>query len=287
MNRTEKYIRRVLEQMQSPKAEREEMREELLMHLEEAKKRYLYEGYSEKQAEKYALADFGNPSRIGRELQESIYPFQRGLLYVIGIATIIFGVIFYLNAVFLLHERIIVWFGIQLLIGTAVILAAINISIVGRYFYLVNLLILVSATWSGIDLMMVETAPGGQAFLFSLYLTILIIVSLIFVFRNSYYSTSQTENEQRKPGLVKFSYIMNLLFGVIIISLGLFFMWGFLVFIGMRAIAFVPSIPIFLWLTFYKFQMTYIAKKPLLSLATGFLFSGVAIALPFGILVFT
>lgn len=52
MNRIEKYVEEVLIQMQSTECEREEIREELLSHLHEAKSDYISEGLSEKQAEK-------------------------------------------------------------------------------------------------------------------------------------------------------------------------------------------------------------------------------------------
>lgn len=156
MNRIEKHAEQVLRQMQSPDDEREEMREELLSHLNEAKRNYISEGLSEKQAEKKVVAAFGDPHMIGRELQESMYPFQRGLLYLIGIATILFGVIFYLNLSFVIREPTPVWLTIQLLLGSIVTLAAINISFVGRYFYLLNVLLMANTIWNGINFVLMQ-----------------------------------------------------------------------------------------------------------------------------------
>lgn len=85
----------MLEQMQSGREEREELREELLGHLQEAKQHYMDEGYTAKLAEKQAIAEFGNPDSTGHQLQEAMYPYQRGLLYVIGIGTILFGVLYF------------------------------------------------------------------------------------------------------------------------------------------------------------------------------------------------
>lgn len=286
MTRIEKYIHRVLEQMQSPDIEREEIRSELLGHLEESKKSYLEKGFSEKRAEKEAIADFGNPGFIGRGLQETIYPYQRGLLYAIGVATIIFGVIFYLNTTFNIGEPIPIWLAIQLVLGGSVTLAATNIAHVGRHFYLLNVLVFVSVIWSGIDLMMMQSASQVQAILFSLYLVILIGLGLLFIFRNSYYSSDQSESEPKKRLLVKLGYSINLFFGVVIVCIGLFYVWGFLAFMGAGWIPLIPLIPILVWLIFYKFQMRFIAKKPVLSLATGLLFSAVAIVMPLGLLFF-
>ncbi|GIO22172.1 permease prefix domain 1-containing protein [Oceanobacillus sp. J11TS1] len=286
MNRIEKHVEEVLKQTQSPENEREEIREELLSHLNEAKSNYISEGFSEEQAEEKVVAAFGNPRLIGRELQESMYPFQRGLLYLIGIVTILFGVIFYVNLIFVIREPAPVWLIIQLLSGSMVMLAAINISIVGRYFYLLNVLLMVNIIWNGINLMMMPSLTQLQAIFFSLYLLILIGLGFLFVFRNSYYSTKPTDNKHRKV-LVKFSYIMNLLYGIIIIVLCLFFLWSLALFSGINIYAFITLIPILIWLIFYKYQMTFIARKPGLSLATGLLVSTLAIALSFVILRFS
>lgn len=287
MNRLEKYVEEVLKQTQSPEEEREEIREELLSHLNEAKSNYISEGFTEKQAEKKVIAAFGNSHHIGQELQESMYPFQRGLLYLIGIITILFGVIFYLNLVFVIHDPTPVWLVIQLLSGSFVMLAAINISFVGRYFYLLNVLLMVNIIWNGFNIVLLQALSQWQALLFSVYLIILIGLGLVFVFRNSYYSTNQMDRKQRKQEFVKFSYIINLLYGMIIIILCLFFLWAFLIFGGISIQTFIIPMPILIWLIFYKFQMKFIAKKPALSLATGLLVSILAIVLSYVILSFS
>ncbi|WP_152658434.1 permease prefix domain 1-containing protein [Oceanobacillus sp. CFH 90083] len=287
MNRIEKHVEEVLKQTQSPDGEREELREELLSHLNEAKSNYISAGLSEKQAEKKVIAAFGDSHIVGQELQESMYPFQRGLLYLIGIVTILFGAIFYINLIFVMHEPTPVWLTVQLLSGSVVTLAAINIAFVGRYFYLLNVLLIINIIWNGINLALMQSLSQLQAMLFSIYLLILIGLNFLFVFRNSYYSANQTDNKQQKQGFVKFSYIMNLLYGMIIIFLSLFFLWSFLVFTGISIQALITLIPILIWLIFYKFQMKLIARKPALSLATGLLVSALAIMLSFAILRFS
>lgn len=287
MNRIEKHVEEVLKQMQSTECEREEIREELLSHLNEAKSEYINEGFSEKQAEKKVIAAFGKSNKIGQELQESMYPFQRGLLYFIGISTILFGVIFYLHLAFVIHEPSPVWLIVQLLSGSIVTLAAINISTVGRYFYLLNALLMINIIWNGINIVSMQGLSQWQAILFSIYLLILVGMGFVFVFRNSYYSTSQIDGKHQKQKLVKFSYIINLLYGVIVIILSLFFLWSFLFFSGVSIYAFITLIPILIWLIFYKFQMKFIAKKPVLSLATGLLVSVAALVLSFIILRFS
>ncbi|MFD1360959.1 permease prefix domain 1-containing protein [Lentibacillus salinarum] len=281
MTKIEKQVEKILEQMQSPDGEREEIRSELLGHLEEAKRQYIGEGLTEKRAEERAMAEFGAPSMIGHQLQESMYPFQRGLLYVIGIGTILFGVIFYLNLTFFLNEPTPVWLAVQLLSGSAVTLAAINISFVGRYFYVLNLVLLVNVIWNGISFTLAWGMSAWQAIFFGIYLVILIAFGAIAVIRNSYYSSDQTEGKQQKRGLVLFSYVVNLLFGVAVAGVSLFFLWGLLAFSEARIEFLLTLAPIIIWLITYKFQMTFIAKKPVVSLVTGLGFSVMSFLLPY------
>ncbi|SFE18104.1 hypothetical protein SAMN05216238_109140 [Lentibacillus persicus] len=284
MTNIEKHVEKILEHMQSPHDEREDIREELISHLEEAKQRYMSGGFDEKQAEKQALSDFGESDMIGHQLQESMYPYQRGFFHLIGIGTILFGVIFYVNLVFFLNEPIPVWWlAVQLLSGSAVTLAAINISYVGKYFYITNLLLLVNIIWNGINFAVAWSMSTWQAIFFGIYLVTLILLGAVAVIRNSYYSSEPTENLQQKRGLVLFSYVVNLLFGAAVAGISLFFLWAFLAFSGLGVYAFITVAPIILWIIAYKYQMGAIAKKPLVSLLTGLGFSLLAIAFPFAV----
>lgn len=284
MNQTEKYIQSILDQLQSSPLEREEIDEELRNHLQESKEQYKSEGYTETQAEKQALADFGKSNNIGKELQEAMYPHQRGLLYAIGFALIFYGVVFYLDAAFLQHDPIkpiTIWLAIQLLLGSAVTLAAVNIPFIGKYFYFLHLLIMTVITWSSIDFVIARSLQQWQATLFSLYLVALLVASLIFVFQNSYYSSVDTNKKQQKSAWIKFSYIINLLYSLVVIAFALFTTWALLAFAESRVWSFLPLLSIIVWLIFYKFQMKYVTKKPILSTVTGLLFVGLAAIIPF------
>ncbi|TFJ92666.1 permease prefix domain 1-containing protein [Lentibacillus salicampi] len=284
MTNMERHVEKILEQMQSPHDEREEIREEVLNHLEEAKQHYISGGFNEKQAEKRVLSEFGSAETIGNQLQESMYPYQRGLLYVIGIGTILFGVIFYLTSAFFLHNPIPVWLAIQLVTGGTVTLAAINISFVGRYFYLVNVLLLVNVLWNGINIAIMEVRPRWQAIFFGIYLLVLVGLGLVAVIRNAYYSSSPAASKQRHRGMVLLSHIVNLLFGLVVAGVSLFFLWALLAFSEAKADVILTVVPIIIWVITYKFQMRYIPKKPLISIATGLGFSVLSIVLPFMIL---
>lgn len=270
MNRMEKHVSRILDQMQSPPDEREEIKEELLTHLESAKYDYMNQGNSEKRAEKQALEDFGDSSLIGHGLQESLYPHQRSLLYVIGIATLLFAVFFYISMTFVIGEVEPIWLFIQMLIGSAVTLSAINIAFMGRHYWSLNVIVLITAMWNGFNGVIVEQTPGRQAILFWFYLVILVLLCILFVIRNSYYSSDHTTTTKKSRNILKISYIVNIIFGVMIFAAALFYTYGFLIFGGFNWILLFPLSSIIAWLIFFKFQMKLIQHRPLTAIAVGF-----------------
>lgn len=284
MKKVDRYIHRVLEQIQSPPEERDDIREELLSHIYEAKNHYIKEGFTDKNAEEKALSDFGKAHGIGKELQEAMYPFQRGLLYTIGIAAIVYGALFYLNYAFNVYERIPDWLAIQLVLSTLILLCAINISFLGRHFYLLHALIFLMAAWKGFNMMVVEMLPDGRNIFFTIYLVIFIVLCLVFMFRNSYFSTDLSQTKSKERIFVKVSYILNLIFGAVLTGGALFFMWAFLIFGGVSWLVVIPLIPVIAWLIFYKFHMRFIAKHPFVSIATGLTFSILAFIAPIGVL---
>ncbi|GGF14282.1 hypothetical protein GCM10010954_11220 [Halobacillus andaensis] len=283
MKRMEKHVNRVLKEMQSPQEEREEIKEELLSHLEEAKSFYMDQGDPEKKAEKKAVEEFGGSKQIGHGFQEAMYPYQRSLLYVIGLATILFGVIFHLYLTFTFGGAEPVWLLIQFLFGSLVVLTGMNIAFVGRHFWSVNVLVLLTAMWNGVALMMVSQVYPFQMIMFSIYLLIIIVISIIFVIRHSYYASNpyQTSPEQRK--IQKVSFVVNIVYGVMLFTAALFVTYGMLIFGGMGWHVLIPVSSIFAWLLFYKFQMTFIQKRPIAAIFVGLVFLFLVAASPFAI----
>ncbi|GAB4075179.1 hypothetical protein GCM10028778_26820 [Barrientosiimonas marina] len=280
MTRMEIHVQTILEQLQSSAGERDGMHEELLSHLQEAKQHYLNEGFTDEQAEERAVSEFGDPKLIGRQLQESLYPYQRGLLYGIGIGMIAFAILFYLNIAFFLHDTSLVWLAVQLILGGAVTLFAMNIAFAGRHAYGVSVTLLAAIIWNGFNVVIMQSMPVWQALCFSIYLLLLIILGFIAVIRHSYYASDLTESERPKRGLVLTSYVVNLLLGSLVSGISLFFLWALLAFSEDGASVFWTLSPLPIWLVTYRFQMGYIAKRPLIAIATGVGFSVLAVAIP-------
>ncbi|MCP3033082.1 permease prefix domain 1-containing protein [Halobacillus sp. A1] len=283
MNRMEKHVKKILDHMQSPPEERQEIKDELMAHLEEAKQQHIKQGASEKKAELLAIKEFGNPGLIGNGLQESLYPYQRALLYIIGIAVLVFGALFYISMTFALGEAEPIWLLVQMSIGSAITLSAINIAFMGRHYWSLNVLVLIAAMWNGFNGILAEQIPGRQAIFFWGYLVLLILLCILFVIRNSYYSSDPNTTKQTR-NMIKVSYVVNIIFGVMICAAALFFTYGFMIFAGFTWILMVPLSSSIAWLIFFKFQMKLIHRHPMGAIAVGFGFLVFASVSPFAIL---
>ncbi|MBA2176246.1 hypothetical protein H0266_15215 [Halobacillus locisalis] len=266
MNRLEKHIEKILNQMQSDEEERAEMKEEMLTHLSSLKEQYEEEGHTSKQAEKKAIEEFGDAGLVGNGLQETMYPYQRSLLYVIGFATIALGIFLHFAFLATFNEPSLGWLAIQLTFGTLVTLVAMNIPLLGRFYWSVGALVFLNAGWNGFSYFAIIQFPELQTILFGIYLAVLVLTCLTFIIRNSYFHSIDETNDKRNRRLKKVSHIVNILAGALICGVAIFFVYGFIAMIGLNWLVLIPVSFVVGWLLFYKLLIKLIARKPVASM---------------------
>jgi len=72
-----KYVNRILKSLDCNTTEKEELYYEFMDHLDSLKNEYLIKGYSEKEAIKYSIRDFGKENMVSTELNKSISRTQK------------------------------------------------------------------------------------------------------------------------------------------------------------------------------------------------------------------
>ncbi|TPG76153.1 hypothetical protein EEL32_23745 [Brevibacillus laterosporus] len=103
MSRLEEYVSSILSHGEFSEQDRAELTEEFLGHLHQLQQDYLQAGYSQEEAERLAIRDFGGEQEIGEELQESQSPHYRLLLVLVGAGSILFTIFYYLYSLFILQ----------------------------------------------------------------------------------------------------------------------------------------------------------------------------------------
>lgn len=74
MSRLKEYVSSILSHGEFDEQDQAELTEEFLSHLHQLQQDYLQAGYSQEEAERLAIRDFGGEQEIGEELQESQSP---------------------------------------------------------------------------------------------------------------------------------------------------------------------------------------------------------------------
>ncbi|SIS45699.1 hypothetical protein [Salimicrobium flavidum] len=181
--------------------------------------------------------------------------------------------------VFSSGEEYLFWLLIQFLTGSSVVLAGINIAWMGRRYWLLNVIVMVSAIWNGFNITIVVYTTGFV--IFSIFSILLIVAALIFIVRNSYLSSDVTDISERERFARKVSYTVNVLFGVMIAGAALFFSFAFMVFGGVSSILLIPAGAIVAWLIFFRWQMRWIRVSPVSAMVGGLVFLLAVVGGPF------
>lgn len=99
-SRIDAYLQRIVNQTDCTKAERKDMYEEMHGHLTILRQDYMNRGYSEKEAEDFAMRAFGNEAAIGDELQQALFPYRRELLLILALGSYLFVCVHYFFIMF-------------------------------------------------------------------------------------------------------------------------------------------------------------------------------------------
>ncbi|MDN9010355.1 permease prefix domain 1-containing protein [Brevibacillus laterosporus] len=121
MSRLKEYVSSILSHGEFSEQDRIELAEEFLDHLHQLQRDYLQAGHSQEEAERLAIRDFGCEQEIGQELQESQAPHYRLLLLLVGAGTILFTILYYLYALFILQVFLPLPMGIGMLLGSSLL----------------------------------------------------------------------------------------------------------------------------------------------------------------------
>lgn len=99
MNEFEKYIDKVVENISYDNNEKQDTKEELIDHLNLLKEEYKRKGYSDDEAAKFAIRDFGDSKHINGELREANCPLSKNSKIIFKI---LFGIYLFIVAFCLL-----------------------------------------------------------------------------------------------------------------------------------------------------------------------------------------
>lgn len=258
------YVKQLISQMDVDRLDEADIYEELVTHLELTKKQFVSSGLNEKDAEKKAMAQFGNPEKVGGEMQEAMFPMRRFILLMIAYLSIAYSFFAYSMQLFSEGNAHHIWLILAIGLSLSIWMIAEHISRIFRPTYMkVAILILHTLIFLYGSFLMADIdsyiAITGFVALFIMLLSIIAIYQLaIYNYRDA------TENVPSPKSKIMI-HIINITLGIVYTGFALFFIWGLLMFSGVDEMFgywrfYVLMATYVVWIVSYYFQAKYIHR---------------------------
>ncbi|MDZ5473596.1 permease prefix domain 1-containing protein [Bacillus sp. 31A1R] len=266
-SKLEKYVTQIVQQTDCSKEEKEDLYEELLVHLQLSKDEImLEEGLTQAEAEEKAMQQFGSESVIGNQIQQSLFPFRKELQLTLGISSILFAISAYMFHLLVEGNAQITW--LILFIGFSSLLVFIPLQ--QNYTFnckrWLNSLLVIHLLTAIYGYLMVNSIDHTASLGLTIWVWLNIILSIFLI----YQATTHDINSSYKP--IKLIHIMNITSGLFISAGTLFFLWGYLFAYGeVRLTILLNLIPLTIWAASYYIQTKMAHKNKTLTITLAFL----------------
>ncbi len=263
MNATfHRYVKKIIHQTDAPPDEKEDLYEELLIHLQLTFEQYIKEGYSEQEAERKALENFGNEENIGSQIQQAMFPYRKEMLLTLAFASLLLSFSVYVSQLIVERDALITWLLFSVGVSSCLLVFAIQpISFLNRRLW-INCLLLIHLFIYLLGVGFASSVDSFVAVPLSILSWAILLLTIVLVYRTTIFDYQPHKLKLKKQ--VKIFHALNITWGLVIVSSSLFFLWAFLAFGGgdftMLALL-ILSVPITLWIVTYSIQMMLLRKE--------------------------
>lgn len=256
-SKLEKYVENIVRHTESSRQEKEDLYEELLIHLQISRDHLMEEeGLSLEQAEEKAMQLFGQEGEIGSHIQQALFPYRKELMLALAISSILASISIYLLHVFVAGDPYIGWLCISMLLSSMILFLPLNQSIhLNRKLWLNSLLILNTLSllygWLLISQLNHSTTVG-----LTIWEWLNIALTIGLVYRTTLYDYSSNEKH------IKILHGINITSGIVISFASLFIIVGGLIMIGeLHPMMLVFASPIAIWIGLYMASIKLARKN--------------------------
>lgn len=256
----ERYIRKIVNQTDCTKEEKEDMYEEMLVHLEMSKADLIKQGHAPKEAEKIAIDLFGNEWEIGTQIQQALFPYRKELMLTLSIVSILYTFSVYSLQLFQNGDAYIGWLLFSILTSATLLSLTLNLLVsINRKIWINTALVTHTLVYlygwgvaSALDFTMLP--------LFSMIIAVILLLSLYLIYKTALVLPSYSGKSLRKA---KRLHLFNITIGVLILATTIFYIYIFLIFASeMEPIMLLLCIPAVLWIILYILQIKLLKKHP-------------------------
>lgn len=255
MKEIEQYIKKIVDHTDCTKEEKDDLKEELTVHLEILTEENMKLGMSEKDAIHAALQAFGSENIIGRELQQAMFPYRRELLVTLSLSFI--AMTFAAFTLYLINyqEALNIEMTINVCIGIALLFTTVSSTFNAKRKLAINSLLVLTLLGSIFNGLTLAGFANSATTLFLTFFNYAILIALVVML---YLTTLQSGyKDQPLSSLRKIVHLVNITFGLILLALTLFFLWAFLFMSEPSITLLLLFIPLFIWICLYAIQIRF------------------------------
>ena len=256
-----RYVEKIVQQTDAPSDEKEDLREELLIHLELSYAQLIKEGYSEQQAQRTVLEKFGESKIIGNQIQEAMFPYRKAMMLTLAVASLLFSFIVYLSQLFLEGDAHIAWLLLSVVVSTCLLTFTLQpMPILNRRVW-VNCLLLIHLFVYLFGMLMATSVESTVSIPLTFFAWFIVLFAIVLIYRTTIFDYQSSRKTLKKQ--VKILHALNITAGIFIIAVTLFFLWAVLAFgsLELSPFMFLIFVPLLIWIVSYIMGMQLIAKN--------------------------
>jgi hypothetical protein len=270
MNQFDSYIEQIVERIECGEEERDDMREEIRSHLEAARETYMKQGYSEEEAVRRSVADFGVADEIGEGLQRSLFPYRKELLTFIGVGTLLYSTSGYLHSLSTHGEAHVIWVTLSIVLGTCLVLASMYPAYLANRKVLLGAILIGTAFCATFGFLLLETSEDWYAKPLYALGALIATVSLVMVFMTALKGIRSEKESPRERTARTVIHVLNLAIGFVVLGFAAIMTYGGFIFGGVSPFLLVPIGMVAFW--GFSYWMQYRMHKS--RTAVSYLFGG-------------
>ncbi|WP_066194620.1 MULTISPECIES: hypothetical protein [Gracilibacillus] len=255
----ETYVERIVAHTDCNKADRDDLYEEMLIHLTILRDEHREQGKGLKEANQMAMKSFGKEADLGDQFQQAMFPYRKELLLLLALLGFIFTIGQFLYM--MMAEQVVLLYSLTGIIGhSAVLFFALNKEFpVNRKLWLglallLNFLLLL---WNG------SLLSGNNGVLFVAYLLILIL-NVFLLYRTVLTYPTNTSNKKTRRVI----HAVNITLGILTILPAAYIYAMAIGFGAPQTMFFYLLGPIIGWIILYSAQVLLARRYPKTSLGS-------------------
>lgn len=255
----ERFVNNVVQETDCSRDEREDLFEELLVHLECAASDYQRNGYSEKEAEQMAMASFGDGKYVGKTLQQAMYPYRRQMLLVLSVSSLLLTYGLYLSQLFVMGDMHIGWLLLGVVTSSSLLFLTLRPVVSLNRRAVMNTLLVIHLTVMAAGLLLAMDLYKPYSTIFLVYDGLVLLLGLVLIFRTTIYDVPATDVNLQTGTRILHYY--NLFMGLLLVCGTLFFLYVYMIFatdgyLGLWKLA----VPLVVWGIVYGLQLSLLKR---------------------------